>query len=389
MVCPNCGTANEASFKFCLKCGKPLAASAPAVPPMPPAEGSQPMTVKPPVQAVPPAAQVPATPPPTRPADASNPFATRQMQQPYNPPAYQPSYTPPPQPAQAYPPTYPPQGGVPQPPQGGGYPPAQYGGQPGAPNSAYQYGSQGSLLLSLRGPFAGYGRRRRHIGWLLDNKGDCADQLSAQVKTRFHDRRIPQAEHLHTFLTAKGVLVENRPYFILRRGLASLGLYIGQFGKDLYISLASYLKPPVSYFRVAILGLMVIFWLYMALGYSASLEAALGGLMGGGGMFGGMFGDSGSTPNPSTLINLLCVIGPLGALNNLALFLFAVYSVYKWVTDNDIMAGLRTTPNEFNEDDLMAMEKAVEGTVRMAMDDIGLNPSDLRPANVEPRGRLI
>jgi hypothetical protein len=273
---------------------------------------------------------------------------------------------------------------MPQPPPPN-YPPAHYA-QQGTPNSTYLYGSQGSLLLNMRGPFAGFGQRRRHIGWLLDNKGDCAEQLSAQVKNRFRDRRIPQAEHLYTFLTAKGVLVENRPYFILRRGLASLGLYIGQFGKDLYISLASYLKPPLSNFRMITLALMVLFWLYTAFGYSDSLNAALSDSTN---SLGGMFGQRENMSNPNSLVFLLCFLGPLSALNSLLLFLFAIYSLYKWITDDDLLAGLRTTPNEFNEDDMMAMEKAVEGTVRMAMDDIGLNPSDLRPAHVEPRGRLI
>ena len=84
-----------------------------------------------------------------------------------------------------------------------------------------------------------------------------------------------------------------------------------------------------------------------------------------------------------------CPVGPLGLLNNLALLLFVLYSVYKWFTVKDILAGLRVAPNEFNEDDLMALEKAVEQTVRLSLDDIGLNPDDLKSAVSSEGQRII
>jgi hypothetical protein len=400
MICSNCGTANDQSYKFCMRCGRPLVAEPPP-PPVAARPEPEPPAAAPPPQRV---NTHEAPPPPARVIEEEDPFATRPGQQPVYPSqAYPPAYIPPNQAGGqpdrgAHPAAYPSQATPPQPPQN--YPPAQgqqyppqnynsYGQPPYNQPDQYRYGSQSTGLGSLRGPFAGYGQRRRHVGWLLDNKGDCAEQLNTQVKNRFFDRRIPEGEHLYTRLMGKGLLVETRPYFILRRGLVSLGLYIGQFGKDLYISLASYLKPPVSYFRVAVLAAMALFWLYMVFGFSASLEGQVNLLMGGGGMLGGLFGQQAAQPNPSSLVFLLCIIGPLGALNSLLLFLFLAYSLYKWVTDNDLLAGLRTKPNEFNEDDMLAMEKAVEATVRMAMDDIGLPTTNMRPTSVQPPVRLI
>jgi hypothetical protein len=196
-------------------------------------------------------------------------------------------------------------------------------------------------------------------------------------------------------LVARGLIVESRPYFILKRGLVSVALYINQFGQDLFVSLVSYLKPPISNFRVAVLGLMLLFWAYMMFIYTNALKNEfISYLTGLADSFSGglnLFGNASPTPPPSpeALIALLCVIGPIGLLNNLALLLFAVYSAYKFLTEKDLLAGLRVPPNEFNEDDLMALEKAVEQTVRISLDEIGLNADDLKPIASSEGRRLI
>lgn len=91
----------------------------------------------------------------------------------------------------------------------------------------------------------------------------------------------------------------------------------------------------------------------------------------------------------SSLLSLLCLIGPLGTLNGLALLLLFIYSLYKWFTERDLWAALRVPPDEFDEDDLMAMEKAVEQTVLGSLDEIGLNAEDLIPALPTTQRRFI
>ncbi len=234
--------------------------------------------------------------------------------------------------------------------------------------------------LNIWGPFAGYGNQNSHKGWLMDNKGDRTQELLEKIRTNFNDRMIPGAGTEERQLTAKGILVETRSYFMLFWKNITVGLHITQFGKDLYVSIASYLKPPISTIRVLIVIVMLLFGAFTALllpNILLSQISSMGmGLLGGGG------GSAG-------LATLLCVIGPLGSINSLLLLILIMFSGYKFLTEKDFFAALRTKPNEFDIDDLMAMEKTVEQTVRISMDEIGLDPDDLKPVSSGDKTRLI
>lgn len=245
-------------------------------------------------------------------------------------------------------------------------------------------GAQSGLsFLNIWGPFAGYGSRRRHVGWLMDAQSGRYEDLIEKIKQRFQKRQIPQTHVAWKTLTARGVAVENRPYFLIRRGLVSLALNVSPFGQDLFISMATYLKPPISVFRVLVLLATVTFEGIASLLLVWASNNAFS--MGNTGMFG--------TPEPifnQFAIGLLCLVGPLHALVGLGLTILLIYSLYKFFKEKDILAALRVPPNEFNEDDLMALEKAVEQTVRSALDDIGLDSADLQPASAQGNAlRLI
>jgi len=128
---------------------------------------------------------------------------------------------------------------------------------------------------------------------------------------------------------------------------------------------------------------MLLFQLYFVFIFPNSignrLEAAAASIS--------MFGGGGSDVNG--LMNLLCLVGPLGTLNTILLLIWFCYSAYKWLTVRDFLAPLRVSPNEFNEDDLMALEKAVEQTVRISLDEIGLDPDDLKPVDTADFRRII
>jgi hypothetical protein len=260
------------------------------------------------------------------------------------------------------------------------------------PMSAPQtfYPAPPSILapLSIWGPFAGYGTRRRHIGWLLDGSGGRVEDLTQRIHLKFGQRQIPGVMVQPKTLVARGVFVERRPYIILKRGLVSLALNIFQFGQDLFISLASYLKPPISNFRVIIASIMTLIWVFSSFMLPALVYSSASSALGGFSLLGGGFGARSAAPFGS-LLTLLCVIGPLASINNFVLLIFFFYSVYKWFTERDFWAGLRSAPNEFNEDDLMALEKSVEQTVRIALDEIGLNSNDLKPVEGTLGRRLI
>jgi hypothetical protein len=233
-----------------------------------------------------------------------------------------------------------------------------------------QIGTGGLSAADIWGPFAGYGERGRHVSWLLDNLGDRAEDLREAVINRFRERQIPHAKVEPRTLTGKGIAVERRPYYLIRRGITTAGLYIARFGQDLYISQVTYAKGAINPLRATILGVMVLFQLYMVLGYGQSLESAVGSFD----VLSGYSGGSGS------LGFLLCCIGPFGILNTLGLSLVGLHVVYKTLTDKDPLAILRAAPNEFQKDDTIALEKAVEETVRQALDAIGLDSSLMPPA---------
>jgi hypothetical protein len=198
------------------------------------------------------------------------------------------------------------------------------------------------------------------------------------------ERQIAGVTVTRENLTAKGVLVETRPYFLIRKNLVSLALNVGAFGKDLFISMATYLKPPISNFRVIALGVAVLFAMIGGPVMYAMVNMAISSVQSRltGGLFGGGYSNSG--PDFSGLLMpVICLVGPLWTLDWIILQIGFLYSLYKWLTEKDFLALLRVSPNEFNEDDLMALEKAVEQTVRSGLDDIGLNPADLKPAAVQ------
>ena len=312
--CPQCGTANAASFRFCQKCGSALVDVS--------AQGKS-------------VARIDETlmEPSSMASSAAQPLPT--------PPVHRP--------AQAQPPPY---------------------VQP-----IDQMGKGGFSVADIWGPFAGYGERGRHVSWLLNNRGERAEHLRDAVANRFQERRIPGARIETRTLTGRGIAVERRPYYLVRRGITTGGLYVARFGQDLFISQVTYAKGAINPLRVVILFSMLLFQLYMVIGYTQSVNDAFESAFG---SFNLMIGLGGGDTGALGL--LLCCVGPLGALNSLALSLVGLHMIYKFVTDKDPLAVLRTPPNEFQYDDIIALEKAVEETVRQSLDAIGIDSALMPPA---------
>jgi hypothetical protein len=230
-----------------------------------------------------------------------------------------------------------------------------------------QTGSAGTVPLNIWGPFAGYGTRGRHVAWLINDQGERAEALRDVVAARFERRAIPGATVEPVKLVRQGVLVDTRPYFLIRRGLTTAGLYIARFGQDLYVSQVTYFKGPISNARFLLLVAAVLFALiYPSLLGSAAADVA--SQIGFG--FGGVSGDSGGVG--VLLLLSSCCLGPIYLLNWLALGILVLFSIYKWLTEKDILAALRVPPNEFDIDDTVALEKSVEQTVREALDAVGI-----------------
>ena len=223
---------------------------------------------------------------------------------------------------------------------------------------------------SIWGPFAGYGTRGRHVAWLLDDLGGRAEDLREAVTERFKRRNTPGAQVQPRILTAKGVAVEQRPYYLVRRGRATAGLYIAKFGQDLYISQVSYFKGPISGARILIVLAMVAFVIF----YPAMLSGALDSVSVNSSLF------APSISGLDTLLAMLCCLGPVYFGIWFALGIMVVFALYKFLTEKDILAPIRVQPNEFDQDDLIALEKAVEQTVRESLDVVDIEQELMPPA---------
>lgn len=228
-------------------------------------------------------------------------------------------------------------------------------------------GAASVTSASIWGPFAGYGVRGRHVAWLLDDLGARAEDLRQAVTERFLRRTVPGAQVQPRILTAKGVLVEQRPYYLIQRGRATTGVYLAKFGEDLYISQVSYYKGPISALRVLIVLAMAAFVLI----YPAMLSDMLGGVSAN--LFGGVSG-------LGDIFGTLCCLGPLYLASFLGLTIVSVLAVYRFITEKDLLRPVRAQPNEFDQDDLIALEKAVEQTVRESLDVVGIKRDLMPPA---------
>lgn len=365
MNCPSCKTSNPDGSQYCMICGNPMPSQPP---PAYPASGSGPVLSMRPISGGAPSAvqtQQPQTSPsPDYNYQPSSPsVAPQTVLMPDN------NYVPAPQEPST--PQY-----VPQP-----YPQAQTPQQYAQPQQQqYPIPSSSQIstsFLNIWGPFAGYGARRSHIGWLMDGQAGRHSDLFKSIYKRIKERQIPGIYVDWKNFTAKGLLVETRQYFFIKKGLVSLALNVGTFGKDLFISMVTYLKPPISNFRVLAVSLMMItgFLGYFILGWAGQSAVTMSGSN-------SFFGIAQPSYN-AFAIGVICLLGPLHFIDVLALLILFIYSVYKFVQEKDFLAALRVPPNEFNEDDLMALEKAVEQTIRSGLDDIGLNPADLKPTAVK------
>jgi len=246
-----------------------------------------------------------------------------------------------------------------------------------------QLGEAGRTGFSIWEPFAGYGQRGRHVSWLLSNLGERAEALREAVTERFLQRQIPRAKVVSRMLSGRGVATERRPYYFIRRGPVSIGLYIARFGEDLYISQVTYAKGAISPLRLFVLSVMVL----LQLGYVLLVAALIGYVLSAAAIVEFLdlltalaILESLRVDDMQMLLSSLCCLGPLWILNSLLLCVAGAHMVYRFITERDPLALLRSPANEFQQDDIIALEKAVEETVRQSLDAIGIDVALMPPA---------
>ena len=230
-----------------------------------------------------------------------------------------------------------------------------------------QLNASGDALLSIWGPFAGRGSRGQHATWLLNELGDRAEQLVTAVTQRFDQRQIPKARIDHKLLTVQGLLVEKRPYYVITRGLTTVGLFVGRFGRDLFVSQVTYYIGRIDPFRVLVAGLLVCLMVLPFIAYQSGVNGISNLLTP------SVLGGSGGSGFNTIWVQLACCLSPFSLLAYLVMPVAILLSIGRFLSENNLLFLLRTPPNEFQLDDIIALQKAVEETVRQSLDMVGID----------------
>ena len=235
-----------------------------------------------------------------------------------------------------------------------------------------QIGGTERTFFSISDPFASFGRRGRFDSWLLSNFGDVAEDLRNAVTEQFGKRQIPGTRITFEKLSGKGLRAEVREYYIIRHKAISVGLYISRFGKDLYISMVTYYNGDISFGKTAFLLALIV---SLTIGSSAFISKLTSSTE----TYQSALFTAPSMPDFSDLVTALCLLGPFLTLIAFSIILFFVNVIYKVFMGQDPWGLLRVPPDEFLLDDIVALETAVEETVKQALDSISIDRSLLEP----------
>ncbi len=224
-----------------------------------------------------------------------------------------------------------------------------------------QLGQGGLALGSVWGPFVGKGQQTSHEPFYLDGYGHVADSLRQVSEQRFEERRIPNVSYRREVLTAQGIAVEQRPYYIFQRGVATVGVYMAQFGDDLYVSKVAFARGMLSQLRLAFAGFVVLFAIFgwFVLPFLAFVTARVQGSLFTGGVI------------------LFVLLLPVVLASGPVLLIGGAYALYCAVIQRDLLAVFRAPLNEFQIDDLIALEAAVKRVLLQAVDDVGIDQAAL------------
>ena len=252
------------------------------------------------------------------------------------------------------------------PPPSAPFPSASQGASISAAPSSYpgQMGI-GQGQFSLRRAFAGHGISVMHYSWLLDGKEMQATAVLSAISNLLHLRNIAGLTITQERLTERGLLMEERDYLKVRRGVSTVFVYVAPAGRDLYISRATTVLPAINSIRVAGLLLLLVLALF------------------GPGLLQGLAG-------PASFL-----LGGLFSLLALPIWLFFLWLLFRsfsyWLVEKDFWVYLRANQlNDFQLDDIALLEHATDETVRAAVEQLGLDASKIVPPTqgYQPKQRI-
>jgi|GEM_PF-1750696 ribosomal protein L40E len=106
-------------------------------------------------------------------------------------------------------------------------------------------------------------------GWadLIDNAADKADDVRLTFEADLELRQMPQVDCSQPTLTPGGLAGKRRNYYLAQSYIgATLAVYIGEFGRDLYVSWDLFVRPQIRWRNILImLGIAAVIAIFPAM----------------------------------------------------------------------------------------------------------------------------
>jgi hypothetical protein len=230
--------------------------------------------------------------------------------------------------------------------------------------------------------FAGYGDFLRHYSWSLFGDSGKAGSLRDATLDLLKLRGFEHLSITTAKLRENGHWAEEREYIIMRRGVATVFIYVAPAGQDLYISRATTVQLAFDPIRIIIL-LALLFEIFVGpsivQGITSSMTASAAA---------NPFGAAG------LIVPFLIVVIVFGLLyipSILALISFSIASIRHWLAERDFWVYLRRNYlHDFEIDDVKLLERTTDEVVNAAGKQVNLDPTKLTPppAGEDPKRRV-
>ena len=105
-------------------------------------------------------------------------------------------------------------------------------------------------------------------GWadLIDNAAETADDVRSAFESDLELRQMPQVDRSQPTLTPGGLAGKRRDYYLAQSYTgAAMAVYIGEFGRDLYVSWDLFIRPNIKWRNILImLGIAAVLAIFPA-----------------------------------------------------------------------------------------------------------------------------
>ncbi len=225
-------------------------------------------------------------------------------------------------------------------------------------------------MASIRRAFAGHGTPVMHFSWLLNGEQAKAFTVRSSIMEILKLHNIPRLSIHQEKLVERGILMEEREYLTVARGVSTVFIFVTPAGRDLYISRATTVLPAISNVRAFVVGLL-LFIMFLGFFIHPSTYGLLSGDVTG------------------------FVAGSILTILSIPLLLFFIWllvrSFISWLVEKDFWMFLRpNTLNDFQLDEIALLEHLTDEVVRSAVEQAGLDASKIiaPPLGYLPKRRV-